>query len=44
MITTMQFQDTTRERLKKEKRGGENYDATLNRILDEWEKMKVSDV
>ena len=33
-LTTIQLREETRERLKSRKRGGESYDATLSRILD----------
>ncbi len=40
MITTIQVENTTRDRLKKHGRMDENYDQLLNRILDEREAKK----
>lgn len=46
MITSVQMETATRDRLRAKKMGGEDYDAVINRLLDQSEKdsKPVSDV
>lgn len=41
--TSIRLQSDTRDRIRAEKKGGETYDETLNRVLDRLEEIEQAE-